>query len=321
MILPSLGLFWCLTCLGDAVTYCDINFFNFWTFLRNCDTGAIQSKTSQVIRSDVSSHIESDMDICFEKNWTICWAGALGGIARAELPSPLEQKKGLARPHGRTQTRYHTFGSDFEFLLAVPNMVPYADILKVFLMAQVFGWEGGCLWDESWSQNLFGSFWHFKVFQTLHMHCHYTRPTLLDSFLFYSILTLRPWSPLSMFHTWKWFYVRKGWKKKSNPSQCPFLLPETNRNRSMEPLDEWRHVERGLVSSQRRAWSLAKPSEAPRELEMRAFSQDLRICIVLFHIYIYTYIRLNRIYLYEYIIYIYSLSQTNVSCIIAVSYV
>lgn len=89
----------------------------------------------------------------------------------------------------------------------------------------------------------------------------------------------------------------------------------------MEPLDEWRHVERGLVSSQRRAWSLAKPSEAPRELEMRAFSQDLRICIVLFHIYIYTYIRLNRIYLYEYIIYIYSLSQTNVSCIIAVSYV
>jgi len=79
------------------------------------------------------------MDICFEKNWTICWAGALGGIARAELPSPLEQKKGLARPHGRTQTRYHTFGSDFEFLLAVPNMVPYADILKVFLMAQVFG--------------------------------------------------------------------------------------------------------------------------------------------------------------------------------------
>lgn len=215
MILPSLGLFWCLTCLGDAVTYCDINFFNFWTFLRNCDTGAIQSKTSQVIRSDVSSHIESDMDICFEKNWTICWAGALGGIARAELPSPLEQKKGLARPHGRTQTRYHTFGSDFEFLLAVPNMVPYADILKVFLMAQVFGWEGGCLWDESWSQNLFGSFWHFKVFQTLHMHCHYTRPTLLDSFLFYSILTLRPWSPLSMFHTWKWFYVRKGWKKKA----------------------------------------------------------------------------------------------------------
>lgn len=61
MILPSLGLFWCLTCLGDAVTYCDINFFNFWTFLRNCDTGAIQSKTSQVIRSDVSSHIESDI--------------------------------------------------------------------------------------------------------------------------------------------------------------------------------------------------------------------------------------------------------------------
>lgn len=82
----------------------------------------------------------------------------------------------------------------------------------------------------------------------------------------------------------------KRMEKKSNPSQCPFLLPETNRNRSMEPLDEWRHVERGLVSSQRRAWSLAKPSEAPRELEMRAFSQDLRICIVLFHIYIYTHI-------------------------------
>lgn len=37
-----------------------------------------------MIRSDVSSHIESDM------------AGALGGIARAELPSPLEQKKALA---------------------------------------------------------------------------------------------------------------------------------------------------------------------------------------------------------------------------------
>lgn len=102
---------------GDAVTYCDINFFNFWTFLRNCDTGAIQSKTSQeVIRSDVSSHVESDMDICLKKKRTICWAGALGGIARAELPSPLEQKKGLARPHGRTRTRYHTFGSDFYWL-------------------------------------------------------------------------------------------------------------------------------------------------------------------------------------------------------------
>ena len=54
---------------GDAVTYCDINFFNFWNFLRNCDTGAIQSKTSQeVIRRDVSSHIESDMD-----SWTFVW--------------------------------------------------------------------------------------------------------------------------------------------------------------------------------------------------------------------------------------------------------
>lgn len=71
----------------------------------------------------------------------------------------------------------------------------------------------------------------------------------------------------------------------------------------MEPLDEWRHVERGLVSSQRRAWSLAKPSEAPRDLEMRAFSQDLRICIRSVNICVYTYkhIRLNHIYIYTFI--------------------
>ena len=43
----------------------------------------------------MSSHIESDMDICLKKQRTICWAGALGGIARAELPSPLEQNKAL----------------------------------------------------------------------------------------------------------------------------------------------------------------------------------------------------------------------------------
>ena len=155
--------------------------------------------------------------------------------------------------------------------------------------------------------------WHFKVFQTLHMHCHYTRPTLLDSFLFYSILTLRQWSPLSMFHTWKWFYEKR-MEKKSNPSQCPFLLPETTRNRSMEPLDEWRHVERGLVSSQRRAWSLAKPSEAPRDSEMRAFSQDLGMCIVCIHIYIYILDQIRScIYIYVY--------EWDYICIIAVSYV
>ena len=81
---------------------------------------------------------------------------------------------------------------------------------KFFWWLKFLG-EKGVAYEMSWFQDFF---WHFKVFQTLHMHCHYTRPTLLDSFLFYSILTLRPWSPLSMFHTWKWFYVRKGWKKK-----------------------------------------------------------------------------------------------------------
>ena len=30
----------------------------------------------------------------------------------------------------------------------------------------------------------------------------------------------------------------------------------------MEPLDDWKHVEKGLVNSKKRAWSLAKPSEA-----------------------------------------------------------
>ena len=53
------------------------------------------------------------------------------------------------------------------------------------------------------------------------------------------------------------------------------VLPDSSNIRQcyMEPLDEWRHVEKGLVSSKKRAWSLAKPSEAKNHGLKRSTSQ------------------------------------------------
>ena len=228
----------------------------------------------------MSSHIESDMDICLKK---------IGRFAGQELLEELQELSyqvlsSKTKPCSPTWSDSDTIPHfRFGFLLAVPNMVPYADILNFFLMAQVFGWEGGCLWDESWFQNLFGTSKYFKLFT-----CTVTIPDQLYLIAFCSTL-FWPFDNSPHFQCFtppESDFTREKDRKNRNPSQCPFLLPETNRNRSMEPLDEWRHVERGLVSSQRRAWSLAKPSEAPRELEMRAFSQDLGICIVCIPIYI-----------------------------------
>ena len=257
---------------------CDINFFNLWTFLRNCDTGAIQSKMSQeVIRSDVSSEKKkSDIDISRKKNdlrrssWRNCksWVTKSCRTKKKALPAHV-----VGLRHDRTRS--------------VRVSVGCAKHGDIWWHVESF-FDGSSFWVKG-AYETRADFWHFKVFQTLHVHYLYQldqlyfipfRPTLFWPFDTCFHMT----SIYVQFFTWpSQPQVILWWEKgkliaftTSYLTQSSFLFVACDNRHipkivwrltcdSMEPLDEWRHVERGLVSSKRRAWSLAKPSEAPRK--------------------------------------------------------
>ncbi len=162
---------------------CDINFFNLWTFLRNCDTGAIQSKMSQeVIRSDVSSEKKSLISTFREKK-----------RFAQELLEELQELSYQVLSNQKKALPAHVVGLRHDRTRSVRVSVGCAKHGDIWWRVESFFWwlkflgEGG-LWDESW----------FLALQSISNSSHslsiptrVTRPTLLYSFSSYSILTLR----------------------------------------------------------------------------------------------------------------------------------